>query len=146
MNNTHPYDDIINLPHHVSSRHPRMSAAQRAMQFASYKALAGYEDMIEETGRLTDARPELDEDQKAVLDYTLQQLNEHPDRMIRVTWFCPDEHKKGGALCVALGHLKKIDSRQRVLTLISAPEDSTSPDDGETLPIPLDDICHMEIL
>ena len=74
MEDSHRYDDIINLPHHVSNRHPQMPAAQRAMQFASYKALTGYEDMIEETGRLTEARVELDEDRKEELDRTLQML------------------------------------------------------------------------
>lgn len=40
------YDDIINLPHHVSKNHPRMSLYQRAAQFAPFAALAGYEDAI----------------------------------------------------------------------------------------------------
>lgn len=40
------YDDIINLPHHVSKTHPRMSLYQRAAQFAPFAALAGYEDAI----------------------------------------------------------------------------------------------------
>lgn len=40
------YDDIINLPHHVSKNHPRMSMYQRAAQFAPFAALAGYEDAI----------------------------------------------------------------------------------------------------
>lgn len=45
------YDDIINLPHHVSKRHPQMSMSQRAAQFAPFAALAGHEKAIEETAR-----------------------------------------------------------------------------------------------
>ncbi len=45
------YGDIINLPHHVSQNHPRMPAAGRAAQFASFAALTGYEDAIDETAR-----------------------------------------------------------------------------------------------
>ena len=40
------YDDIINLPHHVSNRHPQMSMWNRAAQFAPFAALTGYEDAI----------------------------------------------------------------------------------------------------
>ena len=43
------YDDIINLPHHVSKRHPRMSMWNRAAQFAPFAALTGYEDAIQDT-------------------------------------------------------------------------------------------------
>lgn len=45
------YDDIINLPHHVSKNHPRMSMYQRAAQFAPFAALAGYEDAIRQAQR-----------------------------------------------------------------------------------------------
>jgi hypothetical protein len=43
---SHDYDDIINLPHHVSERHPQMTMWNRAAQFAPFSALAGYEDAI----------------------------------------------------------------------------------------------------
>lgn len=46
MNN---YDDIINLPHHVSKKHPQMSIHDRAAQFAPFAALTGHEEAIEET-------------------------------------------------------------------------------------------------
>ena len=39
------YDDIINLPHHVSKKHPQMSLYARSAQFA---ALTRYEDVIKE--------------------------------------------------------------------------------------------------
>lgn len=35
------YEDIINMEHHTSTRHPRMSMAARAAQFASFSALTG---------------------------------------------------------------------------------------------------------
>ena len=42
------YDDIINLPHHVSKRHPQMSMLNRAAQFAPFAALTGYDAAINE--------------------------------------------------------------------------------------------------
>ena len=52
---TDKYSDIINLPHHVSPNHPKMSMMQRAAQFAPFAALVGFEDSIEEESRLTHA-------------------------------------------------------------------------------------------
>ena len=40
------YDDIIDLPHHVSARHPKMPMPERAAQFSPFMALTGYEDVI----------------------------------------------------------------------------------------------------
>ena len=50
------YDDIINLPHHISNTHPRLSIEQRAAQFAPFAALTGYDEQIKETARLTENR------------------------------------------------------------------------------------------
>ena len=58
------YDDIINLPHHVSAKRPQMSRSARAAQFAPFAALVGLDDEMEETARLTDAKPELEEAEK----------------------------------------------------------------------------------
>ena len=44
----HAVDDIINLPHHVSSKHPKMSMYNRAAQFSPFAALIGYEKANEE--------------------------------------------------------------------------------------------------
>ena len=41
------YEDIINLPHHVSKTHPQMSMYNRAAQFSPFAALTGYEKAIE---------------------------------------------------------------------------------------------------
>jgi hypothetical protein len=50
---TDQYDDIINMPHHVSSTRPRMSAIDRAAQFSPFAALTGYDVSIKESARLT---------------------------------------------------------------------------------------------
>lgn len=50
------YDDIIDLPHHVSRRHPAMSLMARAAQFAPFAALSGHEEAIDNTGRRETAR------------------------------------------------------------------------------------------
>lgn len=47
-----PYEDIINLPHHVSRTHPQMSVYNRAAQFAPFAALTGHDEAIEETAVL----------------------------------------------------------------------------------------------
>ena len=52
---TDNYDDIINLPHHVAQRHPRMSMYNRAAQFSPFAALTGYEKAIEEARKKQEA-------------------------------------------------------------------------------------------
>ena len=52
---TDNYDDIINLPHHVSQRHPRMTMYNRAAQFSPFAALTGSEKAIEEARKKQEA-------------------------------------------------------------------------------------------
>ena len=65
------YDDIINLPHHVSPTCQRMTMRDRAAQFASFAALVGYDDAVAETARLTESRPELDEQEQRAINERL---------------------------------------------------------------------------
>ena len=51
MQETRAYDDIINLPHHQSRKHPHMSRHQRAAQFMPFAALTGYGQVIEQTAK-----------------------------------------------------------------------------------------------
>lgn len=51
LQETHKYDDIIELPHHESRSHPRMSMHNRAAQFMPFAALTGYEDVLDRTVR-----------------------------------------------------------------------------------------------
>ncbi len=43
------YEDIINLPHHVSKTHSPMSMWNRAAQFAPFAALNGHNSALMET-------------------------------------------------------------------------------------------------
>ena len=111
------YEDIIDLPHPTSVRHPRMSRISRAAQFSPFAALTGHEAAITETARLTDQKMELTEEAKAELDQIQQMLLEHMAEKpeVTVTWFQPDERKEGGAYRKTVGLLKKIDTVQRML-------------------------------
>lgn len=53
-----PYDDILELPHHVSKTRARMSERDRAAQFAPFAALTGFETVVEETGQQAARRVE----------------------------------------------------------------------------------------
>ena len=129
----HQYDDIIDLPHHVSATRPRMSMIDRAAQFSPFAALTGYDAAIKETGRMTDERIELSEESRAVLDgkqqLLLDNLADHPE--VSVTHFVPDERKSGGAYVTVTGQVKKVDEFERLLILT----------DGTK--IPLDDILDI---
>lgn len=130
------YDDIMNLPHHVSATRPHMSAIDRAAQFSPFAALTGYGDAITETARLTGERVELDEYMKDVLSVRLQiiadQLKEHSE--IAITYFQPDEKKNGGAYVTVIGRVKKIDEYERVVVMTDGtrvPIDEIASIDGE---------------
>lgn len=66
INEDDKYDDIIELPHHVSDTHPRMPLLDRAAQFAPFAALTGHNEAIKETERLTVERIELGEKGESV--------------------------------------------------------------------------------
>lgn len=115
------YDDIINLPHHVSSTRPQMSIANRAAQFSPFAALTGYDAAIAETARLTDERKELSEDMLETLSMKLGMLEDAiPDRPeVSVTYFRKDEKKEGGAYITVTGAVKKIDDYEGVIVLVN---------------------------
>ena len=128
------YEDIIHLPHHVSSKRPQMPMIDRAAQFSPFAALTGYDDAISETGRLTDEKIDLSEEEKEVLDrkqqFLLEKIDERP--ALTVTYFVPDAKKSGGAYVTKSGNLKKIDAIERWMQLT----------DGTK--IPLDDVADIE--
>ena len=113
------YDDIINLPHPESKKHPRMSLHDRAAQFSPFAALTGHSAAIDETARLTDRKLELNEEKKAELDriwqYLMEKVQEHP--ILKVTYFIPDEKKAGGLYTTVRDRLKKMDPYKGILVL-----------------------------
>ena len=118
-NNEHKYDDIINLPHHVSRRHPPFGQDSYAAQFSPFAALTGYDGVVAEVARTTDQQIELDEDAKARIDLQLQILIDHIDEepTIAVTYFVPDQKKNGGAYITVEGTVETIDEFERLIVL-----------------------------
>ena len=129
------YDDIINLPHHVSATHPQMSRLDRAAQFAPFAALTGYGAAIKETARLTDERAELGEyelmELNAGIQMLMERIDEHPQ--VEITYFKPDERKDGGAYLTVKSRAKRLNEYERFLLL----EDGTE--------IPFNDIYKIEL-
>ena len=54
------YDDIINMPHHVSKKHKQMSLENRSAQFAPFAALTGYHEEIKEAARIVNEEERID--------------------------------------------------------------------------------------
>lgn len=128
------YDDIIHIKHHVSIKHPAMTAVNRAAQFSPFAALTGYDKAIQETARRTDERIEMDDCSTNDLCDRLQiiaaQMTQQPE--IEITYFQPDRLKSGGAYVTAASAAKKIDEYRRIVIMTDGTE------------IPLDDIVSIE--
>ena len=105
------YDDIINLPHHESTKHPKMPALDRAAQFLPFAALTGHDAAVRETARLTDNKMELDEIRKEELNEYLQLIRTQlmQKSQVSITYFVPDTKKEGGAYFTITGTIRKIE-------------------------------------
>ncbi|MBO5143520.1 MAG: hypothetical protein J6C46_11135 [Clostridia bacterium] len=113
------YEDIINLPHHTSKKHQRMSLEARSAQFAPFAALTGFDEVLIETARHTNERIEIDESIKVILDLKLQKIKEQIKNMPLITfmYFIPDSKKSGGKYVTITGNVKKIDEYRNILVL-----------------------------
>lgn len=113
------YDDIINLPHPTSKKHPRMSRQNRAAQFSPFAALTGYEAEIREIARQTEKKKQLSEDQWDMLNEKIMELLKLPHKPVRavVTYFVPDPKKEGGTYRKKDCYIDKISMEKRVLLL-----------------------------
>ena len=132
MNNR--YNEIINLPHHVSKTRPQMPMSDRAAQLAPFAALTGYDSAIKETGRLTDEKIEMDEEALNILNMKFQilvdSLDDEPE--VTFTYFKPDERKAGGAYLEVTGTVKKVDDFERLIVMQNGTK------------MPMDDILNIE--
>lgn len=113
------YDDIIDLPHPTSKKHPRMSRQNRAAQFSPFAALTGYEAEIREMARQTEKKKQLSEDQWDMLNEKIMELLKLPHKPVRavVTYFVPDPKKEGGTYRKKDCYIDKISMEKRVLLL-----------------------------
>lgn len=118
-NQSHTYADIINLPHHVSKRHPPMPLEKRAAQFSPFAAMVGHDAALRETARLTEAQRELSEEEQISIDRKLRLLQEHlkDQPEITLTYFQPDKNKADGAYVTRTSSAKKIDTYTHTLVL-----------------------------
>ena len=130
------YDDIIDLPHPTSKKHPRMSRQNRAAQFSPFAALTGYDAAIRETAGITEDRRELSEDAAVELNYKISLLQQEQAgvKKIKVIYFRQDTTKDGGAYREEDGDFKRIKSSEGILELTNG------------IQIPLEDIFKIEIV
>ena len=118
-----PYADILTLPHHKASNRPQMSMHDRAAQFSPFAALTGFDDVIAETGRMTDQKAELSESQMTLLNQKLNLIDDavqdgyHP--MVTVVYFVPDAKKDGGSYQEYTGKMRQVDPVERKLVFLA---------------------------
>ena len=131
---TYNYDDIIDHPHHISTKRSAMSPHNRAAQFSPFAALTGYDEEIDETARRTDVRMELTDDQTDQLNQAFQKLKELERPFIAVTYFVPDMRKSGGAYVTYKGYFRFLDMLDQKMKFTDGME------------IALNEICCVEFL
>ena len=127
------YDDIINLPHHVSDRRERMSMDDRAAQFAPFAALNGHGAIIAEAARQTESKPEMTPERLSELSNRLTYaMTMTPLPELVISYFKQDHYKSGGCIKTTRGVVNKIDRTDGILFLNSGQE------------IELDSICDID--
>lgn len=140
---THAYDDILGLPHHQSDTRKHMSMQDRAAQFSPFAALTGYDDAVDEAGRLTEREIILEESDLAILDRRLTELEaklseygpvaKNSGPAVEITRFEPDAKKEGGRYVKQTVRVRLVERAERRLVL----------SDGTR--IPFGQIVSMEI-
>jgi hypothetical protein len=114
-----PYEDIVNLPPHISKKHPQPSMMDRAARFAPFAAITGYEKMVLEEARVTEERIDLDEGTLSLLNEKLNMIQEFLDEEpeVTITYFEPDKKKSGGTYVTITGIVKRIDEYEHLVIM-----------------------------
>lgn len=112
------YDDIINLPHHVSPHRRPMPMENRAAQFAPFAALIGYEESIAEAERTTQKKFILTNEEKIRIENLLRKAFALKTG-VHIIYFDKDPNKEGGSYLSATGVINKIDEFEKYLYLNS---------------------------
>ena len=126
------YGDIIDHPHYQSNTRPHMSMINRAAQFSPFAALTGYDESVEEAGRLTDDKIIIDEEMIRHINDQLKRI-ENGDKLVTITYFISDALKEGGSYTIISGEVKKIDPVESKIHMT----------DGSVIPI--DDVFDISI-
>ena len=115
MTDNFPYEDIVNLPPHISKNHPQPSIMDRAARFAPFAAITGYVEMVLEEARVTEEQIHLDEDAVALICEKINMIQEFIDEEpeVKITYFEPDKKKSGGAYITITGTPKRIDEYEQ---------------------------------
>ncbi len=111
--------ELLEMERPVSARHAPMRRCDRAAQFAPFAALSGFDETVQEAGRLTQAQIELAENEREALNDALvrlaARLPEQPE--VRLTYFQPDAKKSGGIYRTILTRVRRLDANAQVLVL-----------------------------
>ena len=99
------YDDIINLPHHVSKTRPKMPLEQRSAQFAPFAALKGFEEALREKERIIVPKVELYEEKKAEIDSILR--NKKKQDSITVIYYNNENYVKVSGMITEINPLEQ---------------------------------------
>ena len=97
------YDDIINLPHHVSKNHPQMSLENRAAQFAPFAALVGYSEAITSSQEIKEEKKMISDDKKEEIEKIFHVVSK--GSQIEITYYATNKKK----YLSYLGKVKQID-------------------------------------
>lgn len=117
MESKNKYEDILHLSRPQIPGRARMSLLDRAAQFSSFAALTGYEQVIEETARLTRPAVQLEQDRVAELDAALHAVAQRELPEVELTVFVEDGRKSGGEYVHMTASVKTVDSCRRCLVL-----------------------------
>lgn len=92
--NQEKYDDIINMEHHVSKKHPPMLMEARAAQFAPFDALTGLKSCIRETEQELNyvAKIELSDDLQERISEVLKRIKK--DDRVRLKYYSDKIYKE----------------------------------------------------
>ena len=111
--------ELLEMERPVSARHAPMRRCDRAAQFAPFAALSGFDETVQEAGRLTQAQIELAENEREAQNDALgrlaARLPEQPE--VRLTYFQPDAKKSGGTYRTILTRVRRLDANAQVLVL-----------------------------
>ena len=118
MNN---YDDIINMPHHISKTRKPMSLQNRSAQFAPFSALTTYDEKVREVARETSKKIELDDGIKLMLNEKLclikNDIKLRPK--VTITYFVRDNKKENrGRYKTITGNVKVVDEVYKRIILV----------------------------